>query len=392
MTRLLHSCPTLSRSSGGIFEAVRQLTEAQVDQGRMRISAIGIADTAFENDRTAWEHCHALPYQTVGPRKIGWSREIAPLYRHFRPEIVHLHGLWQYHGVFNKRYCHRHRIPYLVSPHGMLDPWALKVSRNKKRVWWTLSERDHLRSAHCLHALCTEEALAICNLGIKTPVVVIPNGVNAAVRSPLAPPWKDQLGDERRTILFLGRLHPKKGLDNLLDAWDECVRENRTFSQNWSLAIAGWGDEEYTGKLSARIDALGLNGSVAMIGSVFGDQKSAALTHSAGFILPSYSEGLPMAVLEAWAYSLPVLMTEFCNLKVGFDRQAALQITTDASNIAQKLREFSSLTDAERHTIGQNGLLLSQTEFSWSQIAIQFERVYQWLLGGNAPEGLLFKR
>lgn len=390
MSRVLHSCPTLSRSSGGIFEVVRQLTEAQVRHGQRQILAIGMGDASCGEDRNAWSHCETAAYRHRGPKKIGWSPEIDSLYRRIQPSIVHLHGLWQYHGVINRSYCLRKQIPYIVSPHGMLDPWALKNSRIKKKIWWALSERSHLLRANCLHALCAEEALAIRRLGLPTPVVVIPNGVNEAIRSSMGPPWRDQLGTDRKIMLFLGRLHPKKGLDNLLSGWQQMLRDNRAVGQEWALAIAGWGDEGYKRKLTERISEIAPVNSVAVIGSVFGEQKAAALSNAQGFILPSFSEGLPMAVLEAWAYRIPVLMTKFCNLPIGFDRKAALQISTDAPSISKSLSEFFQLSESARTEIGDRGLLLSRNEFSWMQIAAQFEKVYQWLTGGKAPEEVLF--
>ena len=134
--------------------------------------------------------------------------------------------------------------------------------------------------------------------------------------------------------------------------------------------------------------------SVIFTGPAFGEEKDRLLRQASAFILPSFSEGLPMSVLEAWSYGLPVLMTDHCNLPAGFAANAALRIGTDAESIAEGLRELFALptTDHGQRTtslisIGRNGRALVERQFTWPQVAAQMKEVYEWLLGGGPKPG-----
>ncbi len=393
--RLLHSCQSLSRSFGGVFEAVRQLVSEQVliSQG-MVVRVIGASDAHREADRVTWPEGMTEDYTVSGPRSFGWSSEINSLYRQFHPDLVQVHGLWMYYGLCNSRLCRKSRIPYLVSPHGMLDAWALKNSAWKKSLVRRLFEDRHLARAACLHALCAEEAAGIRQLGIATPICVIPNGVQLPlVQNTVSPPWADQVTTGDRVLLFLGRIHPKKGLDNLVLAWKKvCQLPAGTVQGRWKLVIAGWGEANYVTRLRAAVNELGLNKDVLFTGPIFGDMKASALSRAGAFILPSFSEGLPMAVLEAWSHRLPVLMTPECNLKIGFGRGAAVPLGTTTDSLLQPMMAFLQQPEALQKAMGENGYQLTAERFTWSRIALDFQRVYQWILGqGPRPDELMYE-
>jgi poly(glycerol-phosphate) alpha-glucosyltransferase len=118
---------------------------------------------------------------------------------------------------------------------------------------------------------------------------------------------------------------------------------------------------------------------------MFGDDKKAAFACADGFILPSHSEGLPMAVLEAWSYGVPVLMTPGCNLDIGFERGAARRIEPQSSSIAQGLDRFFGASPNERQSLGRRGRALVEDRFTWTQVAKQMYDVYQWMRGESAP-------
>jgi poly(glycerol-phosphate) alpha-glucosyltransferase len=127
--------------------------------------------------------------------------------------------------------------------------------------------------------------------------------------------------------------------------------------------------------------------SVIFTGPAFGDAKDALLRRADAFILPSFSEGLPMSVLEAWSYGLPVLMTEHCNIPEGFADNAAIRIGTDVESIAEGMRHLFRPPSSVLRSLGLNGRALVEERFTWPQVAAQMKEVYEWVLGGGAKPG-----
>ncbi len=180
-------------------------------------------------------------------------------------------------------------------------------------------------------------------------------------------------------MLFLGRIHPKKGLENLVRAWCRLTAA-KGINDEWVLAIAGWSQGGHEEELKALVQELGCQSSTLFLGPLYGAQKQAALSAAAAFILPSFSEGVPMSVLEAWSYGLPVVMTAECNIPQGFQAGAAVEIRPDVVSIKQGLESFLSLSRIEQRSMALNGRRLVETQFAWPQIARQMMDVYEWCL------------
>jgi poly(glycerol-phosphate) alpha-glucosyltransferase len=181
--------------------------------------------------------------------------------------------------------------------------------------------------------------------------------------------------------LFLSRIHHKKGLDNLLKAW-ALTKPDR---HDWQLVIAGeTKDTEYMQSLLEATQKLGIDKTVQFIGGQFDQNKEACFIDADAFILPSFSEGLPMAVLEAWAYQLPVVMTPFCNIPEGFDAGAAIAIDTDPESIASGIDRLIALPEKERLKMGENGLSLVKQKFTWDKVAESTLKLYDWIAGKGA--------
>jgi poly(glycerol-phosphate) alpha-glucosyltransferase len=189
-------------------------------------------------------------------------------------------------------------------------------------------------------------------------------------------------------LLYLGRIHPKKNLVNLLQAW-ALVRKSSPRgrkSENWLLAIAGWDQGGHQAELRRCAQELDLDESVLFLGSQFGAQKAACYRHCDAFVLPSLSEGLPIVVLEAWSYAKPVLMTAECNLPDGFSRGAALAIGRSPQDIARGINVLLGMGAAERQSLGQSGRTLVAENYTWPEVARQMREVHEWALrGGPAP-------
>ena len=349
--------------------AVRRLASALAEFREVRVYGGNGAGAGAEH-RT---------FPIVGPMAFSYSPGLKQALESDCLDLLHTHGLWMYTSVAGCRWSDARR-PYVVSPHGMLDLWALRNSGWKKKLAGWIYENRHLRGAACLHALNAAEAESIRRCGLRNPICVIPNGVDL----PIDVPARGEAG-QIRTLLYLGRLHPKKGLPQLVDAWS--MVQNNAKESNWQLVIAGWDQIGHESELRAKVDRLGLAASIRFAGPQFREAKEACLKAASAFILPSLSEGLPMTILEAWAWRLPVLMTPQCNLPEGNEAGAAIMIEHNADSIASGLSRLFSMDDHERERMGWNGRQLVESKFQWPCVARQMADVYDWILGsGPRPD------
>jgi glycosyltransferase involved in cell wall biosynthesis len=395
--KVTHLTQAVSTSGGGISEVLRALSSAQKDAGDspkvLSIEDDGEAIEPWpEGSPEFLAACH-FPGMILMP-------DLHERLDQIKPQVLHTHGIWTYLSIGVPRWSRKNHKPYIVSPHGMLDAWALDNSKIKKKVAATLYERRHLRGAACLHALCQSEAKSIREFGLKNPIATIPNGIEIPEDRDLSSRYLAK----KKIMLFLGRLHPKKGLENALRAWAASRSEAFPDSKpsNWQFVIAGWdqGDHEVRLKqlceelelsfadvpakqfLSLEASSGQLSGfSVVFVGPVFGELKVQLLERANVFILPSFSEGLPMSILEAWAYELPVVMTDYCNLPEGFDAEAAIHIDTEVAGMSAGMMEMIACSEDELKGMGGNGLNLVKEKFTWPTIAAQMGELYQWVRG-----------
>jgi poly(glycerol-phosphate) alpha-glucosyltransferase len=185
---------------------------------------------------------------------------------------------------------------------------------------------------------------------------------------------------QKKTLLFIGRVHPKKGLELLIEALFKLKEKNSGFLKNWNIQIIGWDQENHLNDLRSKCSVYNLQKNITFIGPLFGEEKELKLKSADAFILPSYSEGLPMSILEAWSYKLPVLMTNECNLPEGFATGSAIELKLDSEQIAIELEKMNNLNEIQLREIGVNGFELVKQEFTWDKIALDMENTYNWLL------------
>lgn len=361
MLSVRHLLPSLAESAAGLSSAVSGL---QLSQRLLGIDAV-----------------------SIGSSQIHPLRRDCSLERFcYDADIVHSHGLWLAPSRVTRR-LRRTGVPTVIAPHGMLDPWALQRRRAIKQLLWWLGEGRTLNTAGCLHALCSAEISAIRDLGIRTPIALIPNGVFLPDRRqslPL-PPWQAQIPEGTPVLLFLGRFHPKKGVFQLLEAWKRFALQATSYPAPW-LVLVGYGDQA---ALSTRVRKEELPRCLVM-GPAHGPLKLSCFANSSGFVLPSFSEGLPMAALEAMSWSLPCLLSSACNLPQAFSAGAALQAEPDVDQLVQSLHAWSTLTSAGAFALGAAGEQLVRDQFSWSRVAAQTSQLYSWLLhSGPRPNFLI---
>jgi glycosyltransferase involved in cell wall biosynthesis len=390
---------SISRKAGGLQQSVRRLHQSLNEIPNIKVSVAALLDEYSTRDVQEWRPLPVSLSPVFGPRAFGFAPGLLAKLLRADADILHAHGIWQYPSMAVNRWHRKTGRPYLVSPHGMLDSWAVRNSAWKKRLALAVYERRHLEGAACLRALCEPEAQAIRQFGLRNPICIIPNGMDIpedqkAERKNQNAPWKGRVEAGRKVLLYLGRIHPKKGLANLIKAWAA-----KRKSEKWLLAIAGWDQSAHERELKLLCKELGvpfsdvrtpnLNSaanSILFLGPQFGDFKTACYENCDAFIMPSFSEGLPMVVLEAWAYGKPVLMTPQCNLPQGFAADAAIRIETGVGSIAAGLDFLLQASDNQIQILGKNGRSLVAKSFNWPQIAQKMAQVYQWLLGsGEKP-------
>jgi poly(glycerol-phosphate) alpha-glucosyltransferase len=379
----------VSRANGGIFEAERRLQQMLSARPGLDIEVLGLRDAMTDADLAAWAPLIPRAFAVRGPRAWGYAPDLASALARSEAELGYVAGLWKYPMLAAHRWSRATRKPLVIAPHGMLEPWAVRHSGFKKKIAGALFQNAQLRESACLRALCPAEVASFRTYGLRNPVCVVPNGVDLPSLTEGAAPRHPHFPPGRKVLLYLGRIHDKKGLAPLLDGWARA----RSAAADWILAIAGWDQGAHEAELKRQADALGLRWSdgsradpaaaVLFPGPQFGAEKTACYASCDAFVLPSFSEGLPMVVLEAWAHAKPVLMTPACNLPEGFAESAALRIEPQGDSIAEGLRTLFGLPAHELAAMGKAGRALVERKFDWRTVAAQMAEVYQWILGGG---------
>jgi poly(glycerol-phosphate) alpha-glucosyltransferase len=366
-------CASATRKAGGIFAVM--LAHAKELRGvGIDVTVHCIEDELTESDRPSWNTV-ALRTYAATQKRFALAPGLRPALLRDNYDIVHQHGLWQYPSIAVSQWRRHTGRPVVISTHGMLEPWALANAKTKKKIAAWLFERSNLAGAACLHCFSAEVA-GIRAFGLRNPIAIISNGAEIpdTHTEPTRPSWLPN--DGRRTLLFLGRLHPKKGIRETLDAWALLSAWRREVTDAWRLVFVGWDDGGHADAFVAHARSLGL-ADVLFPGPTYGEEKNAAYAHADAFILASHSEGLPMAVLEAWSHGLPVFMTRECNLVEGFAEGAAIEVTTEPAALAAVLGDH--LAGEDLGGVGVRGRVLVQQRFSWPAISGQIEALYYWL-------------
>jgi glycosyltransferase involved in cell wall biosynthesis len=349
------------------------------------LEVYGTQDSQQRHDLENWKPTKVSVFPVLGPKRFGYAPKLGRALLASEHDILHQHGIWMYPSIAVRAWAKQTGHPTVLSAHGMLDRWALRNNAWKKRLALLVFEEANLRGTMCLHALSRQEADAYRNLGLSNPIAIVPNGVVIpdSTSGIETPEWARN--EHRNVLLFLGRIHPKKGLLQLVRAWKLLKQANPRLAAEWVLVIAGWDDGGHEATLTTSIFENDLERDVLFLGPLFGRDKERAMRHARAFILPSFSEGLPMAVLEAWSFELPVFMTKFCNLQQGFEAEAAFEIATDPRAMSASLSSILGDESALR-AAGQRGRKLVERCFTWSVVAEQFIALYRWLMGrGSSP-------
>lgn len=367
--------PSLHPHSGGPSRMVVQLSDAVVRHMRVtllsqsQLGAPSVASMASAVDRRVVEASSAWAMRTAVPLRMELNRMLFA----DRPSVIHSHGLWAPANHWAARAARRYRVPLVIHPRGMLEPWALAHKAWKKRVGMFLFQRGDLATARVLIATSEQEYDSIRRLGVRSPIAVIPNGVELRESFDVFPS-----ADERskciRIALFLSRLHPVKGLINLLRAWAQLR------PCGWRLRIAGPDEDGYLTELMTLVGRLDLAGSVEYVGEIDDLSKSEIYAAADLFVLPTLSENFGVVVAEALSHGLPVITTRGAPWAALETHRCGWWVDIGVEPLVEALRAATALSDEERRAMGARGREYVR-RFEWSVIARDTIAVYNWIVG-----------
>lgn len=318
---------------------------------------------------------------------FGLPRTVVPELGRFLSEkllcfdLVHVHGLWRYPQWVTTRLAQRLNIPYIVSPHGMCEPFEMARKSWKKKIYFNLVERHTLRGAVAIHAITNAEKDDCQQLQTCSHIRVIPNGVD--IHPPLSNQEMKQylphevalIPPQDLVLLFMGRLHPKKGLDLLLPAFAQVLQRH---PRAW-LVLAGPDTVGYQQTLIKLAHSLQVQDRVLFTGMVTGIHKRALLQRANLFTLPSYSEGFSVAILEALAAAKPVVISQQCYFNEVLDTGCGQVVDNSVPQLTQALNDLLDLDDLTRSVVGQRGRELIERVYTWPSIAYQMSDLYHFV-------------
>ena len=310
-----------------------------------------------------------------GPKRLGCSPALYRWLEQQGSEILHNHGLWLIANLYLGRLrAQRHPVRLIASPRGTLSEWALNHHRWRKRVMWLLGQKETLARADAFHATAESEYEDIRRLGFRQPVAIIPNGIDV-------PPLEPKSIDGRRRLLYLGRIHKKKGVDVLLHAW----RAVQDRFPSWELVIVGPDDGGYLEPLQRLAADLGV-ARVNFLGPVYGAEKLALYRSAHLYVLPTHSENFAMTVAEALAAGTPAIVTRGAPWAELEQHGAGWWIEIGVDPLVACLEEALSASPQTLVQMGANGRAWMAAECAWEAIGPRMLALYRWLTtGGERP-------
>lgn len=388
--RILHITGSVRPQSYGLGQVTLNLARAQARQGQD--VTIWCLD-ATEERRCAAESVGLAPeairgFGRIGAEILGWSPGLlrAAWEEAGSFDIAHQHGIWTGVSHATRVVARRHGVPTVVAPHGSLERSVLKKSRWKKALATLAYESANLKGAACLHATAPAEVGDFRGYGLRNPIALVTSGVPegwlrsegdaARFRS------SHQLPADRRILLFMSRIAPKKGLPMLLEA----MREPLRCHPEWLLVIVGGDEDGHKVRVEARVDELGLRDSVRFLGPIFGPGKRDAFAAAEIFVLPSHSEGFPMVVLDSLGAGVPAIVTRASAWEDLVLHGCGWWPETTRGGLASALMDAMGCSPEELARMGASGRALLESKYDWNAIATRTLELYDWLRrGGAAP-------
>ena len=384
--KILFLIPAIGSVYGGTSKSVVELAQALMIQGMTvdLVTTNANGDNILDVPTNCWMESKGIRIQYFN--YLGWKdykfslSMINWLHQHIQDyNLIHSNAIFSLTNLPFYWHCQLHNLPYLVTPRGMLEPWALAYKAWKKRLFYTLFEKAALQNASALHLLSASEAQRIKPLQLKTPTVILPNGLHREDYETLPSPdrfyEKFPATQGKTLILFLGRIDPKKGLDLLASSF---ASVHQRFP-NTHLIIAGQDNIGFLPTAKNYFAQANSLNAVTFTGMLTGQLKYAALAAADLYVAPSYSEGFSMSVLEGMASGLPCIITTGCNFPETGEAKAAHVVDINSESIAQAL--IQCLSDpVEAKEMGERARQLVFSDYTWDSIAKKMIEVYDAIL------------
>lgn len=370
--RVIHVVPSIAEEASGPSYSVVQLCKSLIAQ------KLGVTLAALD-----WAPMPLPPSflktfaQGWGPRKLGRSPAMKRwLYEQVqgnKVDLLHNHGMWQMNAVYPGWAVNKSTIKLVVSPRGAFSEWAMTHGSITKNWFWPLFQRSALGQASCFHATAISEYEDIRRLGFRQPVAIIPNGIDI-------PEQISKVHGGKRTLLFLGRIHPKKGLDLLLPAW----RAVQDRFPEWRLRIIGPDNGGYLSEMRRLAAKLSL-ARVEFCGELVGVQKWHEYQQADLFVLSTYSENFGMTVAEALASGTPAIVSKGAPWDGLLNHQAGWWIDVGLDPLVACLKVALSQQSSRLEEMGLRGRNWMENDFSWARIGVQMADTYRWLMDKSLP-------
>lgn len=323
-------------------------------------------------------HGVEVHYLTADPHSNHWWMQLRT--RDFNKfDVITNFGMWTFFNHLIARKAVLNGVPLVNSPLGMLEPWSLRQKRFKKIMAWYAYQKGDLQKSAAILVTATMEALNLRKLGVQMPIAVIP----APIQLPKSLKPKKCGLTLPRTALFLSRIHPKKGLMELIEAW------SRIKPIGWKLVIAGPDSDGYGATLSNFIRERGVFG-IDLRGPVYGQRKSALFDSADLFVLPTYSENFGLVVPEALAHCVPVITTTGTPWSELLETKSGWWIEPGVESLTATLEEALRSTNQELRTMGENGRRLVEQRYSDKVVVEKYASFYRWLVFGEDRPNLFF--
>lgn len=340
-----------------------------------------------ERFKIPWVNC-----KSSGLNKIRYSRELKKKLVNDveSDDIIFSNNLWNYPAYLAFKLSKNKAVPHIVSIRGALYPWSISQGRWRKKLAWYFFQKKALQNASLIHVTCKDEMNAVRNLGIKTPIALVPHGIDFEEHQSLV--LKEtalkslNLDLGKKYVLFMSRLHKKKGLDLLLDIWVKISKKN----PDWCLLIVGPDYSDYSSKISELSTKYNLTDNIKVLGMLTGQEKINAFSCSDFFVLPSYSENFGVVIGEALASGLPVVTTTgtpWSDIKVNV---CGKYIELTRENLNDALLEMMKLNQSELSLMSNNAKNLIKRDYSWSKQSLKFSKAIDFLIN-DEPTDIVFK-
>jgi glycosyltransferase involved in cell wall biosynthesis len=370
---VVQTVASLDSVHGGVSRVVPQMADALCEQG-CHVSVVAVNDSARSSTPVLPGRAKFLgtPALSVANHRL-WSpkftEQIAKSFAPSMPRLLHDNGLWGYTNYMAARFAARQRIPLVISPHGMLEPWALQEKRIRKRVALAVFQRNVLDSAAMLIVTAQSELESVRRAGLRQPVAIVPLGVSMPTT-----PARHVTNSSMRKILFLSRVHPKKGLLALVEAW------HRVGQPGWQIIIAGPDEDGHLAQVQELIRRLGLASQFEFHGEVAGEVKRELYESADAFVLPTFSENFGVVVAEAMSYALPVLTTRGAPWSVLESINAGWWVEPGVDGLADGLCKLLATTAGQRAVMGRAGRAYVAENLGWSLAGRMTYEAYAWVL------------